>query len=175
MYFSSNGGANWTEKKMTEGLGILNKLVETASDTIYAFGALGRINYSADRGVTWKTAESFTGREISGVTETPSGILFATGANSMIAAKGKKSLTGTVSNYTDVNNRLLIYPNPAKNKLQIRNSDNQLYIITDLSGKMLISGRYYPSGIDISHLNDGMYVCILPEKGKSGKFVLHKN
>lgn len=174
LYFSSNGGANWTEKTMTEEIGILNKLVETTSDTIYAFGAMGRINYSADRGVTWKTAESFTGNEIKGVTESPSGILFATGANSMIAAKGKKSLTGTVSNYTDVNNRLLIYPNPGKNRIVIRNTDDELFIISDINGKTLLSGRHNPTGIDISALPDGMYILSLPVHGNSGIFFIKK-
>ena len=174
MYFSSNGGANWTEKKMTEGLGILNKLVETASDTIYAFGALGRINYSADRGITWKKAESFTGNEIRGATETPSGILFVTGSNSTIAAKGKKHSTGTVSISDEDNNELLIYPNPGKNKIIIRNTDDELFIISDINGKTLLSGRHNPTGIDISALPDGMYILSLPANGNSGKFFIKK-
>ena len=159
---------------MTEEIGILKKLVETASDTIYAFGAIGRINYSADRGVTWKTAEGFTGNEILGVTETPTGILFATGANSMLVAKGKETSTGTTDNRATSINELLIYPNPGKNRIHIRNTDDELFIISDINGKTLLSGRHNPTGIDISALPDGMYILSLPANGNSGKFFIKK-
>ena len=174
LYFSSNGGAEWTKKTITEGIGIMRKVIELTSDTIYAFGALGRINYSADRGATWKAAKGFTNNEILGVTETPSGVLFATGANSMLIAKGKKTSTGTFKYVAGDKNEIPIYPNPVKDKMYIRDADNQLFIIADLSGKILISGMHHPAGIDISALPDGMYILSLPAKGNSGKFVIKK-
>lgn len=72
---------------------------------------------------------------------------------------------------------VVVYPNPASNKLFItsnQSNNNSNYVITDLSGKNLLKGNVIENNfIDINELNAGMYLLnILTEKGnKTIKFI----
>ena len=55
------------------------------------------------------------------------------------------------------NQFLKIYPNPSTNRIEIKSSNRiNSYILCDLSGKKMSSGKYR-SSIDISSLNAGLY------------------
>ena len=57
---------------------------------------------------------------------------------------------------------LSVYPNPAKNKLQIEGlknmSDLQKLIITDLSGAIVLTTENIENGVDVSELSNGFYI-----------------
>lgn len=70
-------------------------------------------------------------------------------------------------------NALKVYPNPATNKLSLAIDDNAdyNYIVTDIAGKQVISGKlnsYEQKTIDISFLTNGLYFITLhnPSKGQ---------
>ncbi|MFT6442792.1 MAG: polyhydroxybutyrate depolymerase, partial [Salibacteraceae bacterium] len=60
------------------------------------------------------------------------------------------------------NPTLTVYPNPAKNTLQIDGLENLIdlrkLVITDLSGAVLITVESAENGIDISELSSGFYL-----------------
>jgi hypothetical protein len=69
-----------------------------------------------------------------------------------------------------VNNTLRIFPNPASNQITIQGL-NQLtaYEIVDLTGSIVLRG-YTKNGIDISHLNAGVYI-LRTEDALTVKFI----
>lgn len=72
------------------------------------------------------------------------------------------------------NNDFEIYPNPAKNNINI-SANGKLYIY-DINGRLLLSDMNFNSGnIDISMLNPGIYFCKIISEGKvlTRKFVVN--
>ena len=72
--------------------------------------------------------------------------------------------------YSD--NSLQIYPNPVKNELQIKSSnqtDNSIVEIYDLTGKQLFAGKPVNNTINVSPLSTGIYILKIGDL--RGKFV----
>ncbi|MGD9494316.1 MAG: T9SS type A sorting domain-containing protein [Bacteroidales bacterium] len=67
--------------------------------------------------------------------------------------------------------QLSVYPNPAENIIMIDNitagNDSQ-FEIYDMQGKLLLSGQYSESGIDVSSLEHGMYLLKLQSGDSTG-------
>ncbi len=71
-----------------------------------------------------------------------------------------------------LNNPLLVYPNPANEKLTIgRGLKEAIYTITDLPGKLILQSN--SNEIDISELSPGIYIVNCKSGGslRSAKFV----
>ena len=76
-------------------------------------------------------------------------------------------LGGTTSVEVTENKNIEIYPNPAKNNINITNSNNSIINIIDINGKTVLSDNVNSDmyNIDISKLNQGTYfVRIISEK-----------
>lgn len=89
------------------------------------------------------------------------------------------NLTMSTASLFDVNNSLndiSIFPNPAKNSIQLKNN-NDLKIssikITNVLGKEVFISQFLKSEIDISSLNSGIYMLTIlsEEKSKTMKFI----
>jgi len=77
----------------------------------------------------------------------------------------------TVSvNELNLNNELLIYPNPAKTVLHFKhnllNTNNFAIKIYNLSGKLVLSQKVNKKVIQIGHLAKGMYTCTIKQNQK---------
>lgn len=72
------------------------------------------------------------------------------------------------------NNKLIIYPNPTTHSFQLNNSYvSEYYDLLDVNGKVINSFQYLGNPIDVSFLNNGIY---LLREGKTGAtFKLIKN
>lgn len=62
---------------------------------------------------------------------------------------------GIVTNAIKYGVKTIVYPNPAKNKLQIQPAKSKKWIIFDVNGKFILEGN--SSEIDISNLNPNSY------------------
>lgn len=74
--------------------------------------------------------------------------------------------TTNIENTVAKNENVLIYPNPANDKINIYSKDGKIssYTIVDLTGKTLIKEHIYPtqiSQINVSDLEKGIYILIL--------------
>ncbi len=54
-------------------------------------------------------------------------------------------------------NQITIHPNPAKDKIYINSTENFDYTLYSLQGKLLSKGKFN-SQLDVSHLQDGVYI-----------------
>ncbi|MGM0478836.1 MAG: kelch repeat-containing protein [Bacteroidota bacterium] len=62
---------------------------------------------------------------------------------------------------------LILYPNPAKDMIQIKGSTTQNIAsikILDITGKVVLNHKYTGSSIDISQLNKGIYYMLINQK-----------
>ena len=68
-----------------------------------------------------------------------------------------------------------LYPNPAENTLQFKlpQSQTAMFLITDITGRVLLSGVTTSESIDISSLLAGYYILVLKARDKQyrGRFV----
>ncbi|HCB63236.1 MAG: hypothetical protein A2W93_11305 [Bacteroidetes bacterium GWF2_43_63] len=67
--------------------------------------------------------------------------------------------------------QLSVYPNPADNIIKIgdiNSSDIAQFEVFDMQGKLLLHGQYSESGIDISSLENGMYLLKLKSGDSTG-------
>jgi hypothetical protein len=89
------------------------------------------------------------------------------------------NLTASTASVNDINgvlNTVTIFPNPAKNSIQLKNY-SELNIssikITNVLGKEVFTSRFLKSEIDISSLNSGIYMLTIlsEEKSKTMKFI----
>lgn len=71
-----------------------------------------------------------------------------------------------------------IYPNPAKDKIQFEHSGKILsFRIADYTGKLLMAGNYLENGINVEHLQRGVYIVQILLENKSqafGKLIIEK-
>ncbi len=75
--------------------------------------------------------------------------------------------TTYVRSITKLDNSIKVYPNPASDKLYIETeSANVLVVITDLTGKILLSGQVKNKQVDIQLLSKGLYLISI-NTGKS--------
>jgi len=95
-------------------------------------------------------------------------------------AKGLSNVSTQSCNETCINtavqniyeeNYFYVYPNPANDAIQIKtNMNNTPYIIRDLSGKIIQQG-IISNSIDISILDNGMYLLTTVENGQCVKLI----
>lgn len=82
----------------------------------------------------------------------------------------------SVSDYANSENTIEIYPNPAKDVIQIKSAfEFQSFTITDMTGKIILSKNGFSNSIDISELKAGVYFLRLNgDKGLTRKkFIKH--
>ncbi|TXE18360.1 T9SS type A sorting domain-containing protein [Psychroserpens burtonensis] len=82
----------------------------------------------------------------------------------------------TLSLESSLTNELVIYPNPAKDVLNINSlelNDNMIYTIFDITGKRIMNSKLKESSIDVSKLSPGNYVLRIVSGSsiKSQKFI----
>lgn len=92
-------------------------------------------------------------------------------SNALYKAKISDLITGVNGFESLDNNGYLIFPNPVLDFLHIENAhnENQDYIIVELSGKLIDTGKLNQSRIDASNLTPGEY--ILKVGNQSFKFI----
>ena len=64
---------------------------------------------------------------------------------------------------------IIIFPNPANNRITIRNADSRLlkYILFDITGKILLSSYFsYKADLDIKNYPNGIYIILIQDKEK---------
>lgn len=82
--------------------------------------------------------------------------------NSKIILPGNNPSLGTNTN--SINTNIEIYPNPAKENLEIRTEENFVsYKVTDLSGRIILTGNLIQNSISVSELSSGVYVLSLSD------------
>lgn len=71
------------------------------------------------------------------------------------------------------NNEIVLFPNPVKNTLYISESINVDYIIYDVQGRVVYQSQNVSNAIDVSFLNEGIYLIKIVNEGKitTKKFV----
>lgn len=82
----------------------------------------------------------------------------------------------TLSLENSLTNELIIYPNPAKNVLNISSlelNDSMIYTIFDITGKRIMNSKLKEPSIDISKLSPGNYILRIVSEAsiKSQKFI----
>lgn len=92
-------------------------------------------------------------------------------------------LTTSVSSIAD--NKIMVYPNPASDWLQIRyeskNPEKVMVVIVDLKGKVLIQQYYNTNAgtnltsINVSQIQKGLYICRLQDGTNLETFKFLKN
>lgn len=80
------------------------------------------------------------------------------------------------TNENVVANDFVIYPNPVKDLLSIKNNASEAVLsiaVTDLEGRIVLQSPYIESGVDLSNLSNGVYlVTVKTDKGvKTQKIV----
>lgn len=75
----------------------------------------------------------------------------------------------TISIHEDSEERIMVYPNPAKDWLQVKGLTQTTahYTVLDLSGRVIQSGEVEQGKIQLSSISAGIYLLIIQEKGNS--------
>lgn len=166
LYKTANGGKTWEE--LTNTSLILNPNGTTSytnkfNKPFYLIYGSNGLNYSLDRGVSWKKLDDFTHSKIYVLDEKNMISLFNEQNNN-------NNLRFFVSEMVSVNNlnvdeeMPLFYPNPAKNTLHI-NKQLASFSIADVMGKVILQSDFIRSEkIDISELQPGFYLVNLVDK-----------
>ena len=72
-----------------------------------------------------------------------------------------------------VQNEILIYPNPTSGVIHVNYiSDLDSYTLMDINGKVILRNKNIAESIDLSFLNQGMYLISI--KDKTGKSIISK-
>jgi photosystem II stability/assembly factor-like uncharacterized protein len=170
---TTDGGANWitqtnpdTQNRSLYGVFFLD------SDNGWAVGIGGVILHTTNGGTTWTV-------EGNGLTtQALSGVHFTSTTNGYVVGNGK-----TLLNFTQVSGigdevehlKFEIYPNPAKDKIQIGCSEfkteSGIIEILSLDGKKILE-KEIETGIenielDLNNLKSGMYFCKISTDKKS--------
>jgi hypothetical protein len=63
----------------------------------------------------------------------------------------------------------LFYPNPVKERLMLKSNQTQMegYSILNQLGQLVLKGEYSESGMDVSALKKGIFICLILSKGGS--------
>lgn len=119
----------------------------------YYYYELGSVNHSTLTSVTSATMQSISST-LTSITN------FSVIVNSCLVLNVNES---------NINHTISIYPNPAKNLLLIQTSADYSLIessIFDVTGKLIMSDNY-PTSIDVSELNSGIYfIKVTTDKGE---------
>lgn len=141
----------------------------TLTNSLKATGgtAGGTMDYLISAGNNMIGVGTFTANIAFGIHTMP-----ATGGNVSVYFIGfYKFNGGTPSGLNPVaeSSDLKIYPNPASELLTIENtfSNNTHYTILDISGKKIQEEKLKYSNIDLTNLNNGMYILTITEKDKT--------
>lgn len=170
---TTDGGNTWNTQINPDPQNLsLSSVFFLDSDRGWAVGNGGLILQTTDGGTTW----TIEGAGLT--TEALRGIHFTSATNGYVVGNGK-----TIIKYTDVSGigdefeslKFEIYPNPTKNKLQIKCSqfktENGIIEILSLEGKKIFK-KEIKAGIenielDLNNLVNGMYFCKISTDKKS--------
>jgi hypothetical protein len=90
------------------------------------------------------------------------------------------SISTSISDFESLHNGkdLLIYPNPAKDQLNIKGSDDLIgksFFIYNMNGQVQREGIFNSrlNKIDVSKLSNGLYFIMLPERNIREKIVIY--
>lgn len=94
-------------------------------------------------------------------------------ANGVFAAVAGTSQYCILGDSDFKNNDIVLFPNPVKNTLYISESINVDYIIYDAQGRLIYQSQNVSNAIDVSFLNEGIYLIKIVNEGKitTKKFV----
>ncbi|WP_111709808.1 T9SS type A sorting domain-containing protein [Lutibacter citreus] len=91
-------------------------------------------------------------------------------AGDRLEVASNKECEGIFSKNIDVNNKIIVFPNPSSETILLSfNERNKPYIIYDLFGKIVDKGVYKNKAINIAGLNPGVY--IIQVNNMNNKFV----
>lgn len=148
-------------------------IAEVGGETIY-FAGTARGLYSSDDPTT-KDWEIEGPNEVgfslvSGLVYRPSDskLLIGTHGNGMYETTVENTLS--VNSYTEVDNKIKLYPNPAQSEINFKSNnftftENTNYSIIDISGKIVASGIVNNKKVDVSGLNSGLYFVSVSANG----------
>lgn len=137
------------------------------------------ILWSTDNGNTWTTLLAATPNDGSQAVTIPNsstttGRIMVKGtnhiffdvnnANIKVNASAAKTVQGTKEALTATD--IKVYPNPAKDVLNISNTTSEDYKIFDMSGKLISSGKLERGSVNVSGLIKGAYVIQIGEISK---------
>lgn len=165
LQISYDRGDHWIEGDYIAA----NRLVKDLNDHLYAFNNTFTFypwkgyRYSDDWGLTWTGNDSV-------IIDKYVGDISISNENYIYLATNKDPNTG-VCLYRSANpilanklpvktDQFSVYPNPAVSIIRLNHLPDQAtnYVISDVTGKEIISGNLSSSGIDVSLLNSGIYL-----------------
>jgi photosystem II stability/assembly factor-like uncharacterized protein len=151
----------------------------TDSQTGYVAGSVGMIKKTTDGGFNWIISPSGVTEDLREIYFINSDTGYAVGTNGTIL----KTITGgfvTVNNYSKGND-IMLYPNPASNKiiiiLEVQIQEQIKFTISNLYGQKIMEKEFYNQGfneVDVSSLPEGLH--LIKIESKSGhaykKFII---
>ena len=166
---SFDGAGSWTNVWSSDYQFMIRDVWFADSNTGYALGEKMLILKTTDGGANWiqqpventdTTWDLYAGHFIDadhGWGAGPKGMLVKTTSGGL--GLNKPGLANTP---------LMVSPNPAKDRILIRNLNSEKDIsfeITDLTGKVMTAGTYTQEGIDVAQLKNGIYFLRLVNAG----------
>lgn len=87
-------------------------------------------------------------------------LIIGTHGNGMFESTVENTLS--VNSYSELKNKISIYPNPAQSEINFKSnnvnfSENTNYSIIDVTGKVVVTGVIIDKKVDVSRLNSGLY------------------
>jgi len=172
LYKTSDGGSNWTTGTVytvpytnvsyVQGTSILVGTGQTGTGATAVFYS----GYSLDNGTTWTQIETTSGATAQQKT-TPAffntttgwagGFVGADGTGGIYKFTGNLSISDVIANSV----KLVAYPNPANNVLNLKGASINKVVAYDLLGKEVLSQDFSSQdevSINVSALKTGMYI-----------------
>lgn len=155
IYKSTDGGANWNLVFTGSAYRPIYDLEATPDGHIYAAISLNGFKHSSDAGSTWDDI-SDGAYDIMQCEPGSNGKIYAIKQGHLAYYDAGSAVNQIETRYISV------FPNPATDYISISNMTalNTPYFITDITGKIIVSGLTSSAVINIKYLDKGMYFLV---------------
>ncbi|HOV11910.1 MAG TPA: YCF48-related protein [Bacteroidales bacterium] len=128
-------------------------------DTGYAVGSSGTILQTTDGGSNWNLQPSNTNIELSSVFFLTSSIGYASGASGTILKTTDGGIITNAENIFSLDSEIEVFPNPAKDMVEIRTQPKSLIEIINIYGQLISATNTTETNsiLDLSKFSSGIY------------------
>lgn len=165
LHRTTDGGTTWAPRTFTGPLGSNEIEYVPGTSTVVSLGSAPNYgsSYSFDNGATWTAATTATQYTVLKFTSPTVG--FAGGFTTSATVGGIYKYTGTVLGTDDfvTSEKLVAYPNPANDLLQLNGVAINEITVYDILGKQVMNQKFAAQdhiNLNTSSLESGMYVLV---------------